>query len=52
MAVEIPADFRAYIEKLSEVSGIAISTFDDMIAALRKRHDFLRNRVVNFQIMV
>ena len=40
MAVEIPADFRAYIEKLSEVSGIAISTFDDMIAALRKRHDF------------
>ena len=35
-----PADFRAYVEKLAEVSGVAISTFDDMIAALRKRHDF------------
>ena len=40
MAVEVPADFRAYVEKLAEVSGVAISTFDDMIAALRRRHDF------------
>ena len=40
MAVEVPADFRAYVEKLAEVSGVEISTFDDMIAALRKRHDF------------
>ena len=36
----MPADFRAYVEKLAEVSGVAISTFDDMIAALRRRHDF------------
>lgn len=40
MAVEVPADFRAYVEKLSEVSGVTISCFDDMIAALRKRQDF------------
>ena len=40
MAVEVPADFRAYVEKLAEVSGVAISNFDDMVAALRKRHDF------------
>ncbi|WP_276863838.1 glucuronate isomerase [Mediterranea massiliensis] len=40
MAVEVPADFRAYVEKLAEVSGVAISTFDDMIAALRRRHEF------------
>lgn len=40
MAVEIPADFRAYVEKLAEVSDVAISSFDDMVAALRKRHDF------------
>ena len=40
MAVEVPADFRAYVEKLSAVSGVTISNFDDMIAALRKRHDF------------
>ena len=40
MAVEVPADFRAYVEKLSEVSGVTISKFDDMIDALQKRHDF------------
>lgn len=40
MAVENPKTYRAYIEKLSEVSGITISTFSDLIIALRKRHDF------------
>ena len=40
MAVEVPSEFRAYMEKLSEASGIRISTFDDMIDALRKRHAF------------
>ncbi|SBW03116.1 glucuronate isomerase [uncultured Dysgonomonas sp.] len=40
MAVEIPDVFRGYVEKLSEVSGVAISNFSDLITALRKRHDF------------
>lgn len=40
MAVENPAEYRAYIEKLSMVSGITISRFDDLIEALRARHDF------------
>ena len=40
MAVEVPAEFRAYVEKLAEVSGVSISNFDDMIEALRKRHAF------------
>ena len=40
MAVEVPAEFRAYVEKLSEVSDVAINTFDDMIDALRRRHKF------------
>ncbi|MDR2130445.1 MAG: glucuronate isomerase [Odoribacteraceae bacterium] len=40
MAVESPGGFRAYVEKLSEVSGTRIDTFDDLIAALRARHDF------------
>jgi glucuronate isomerase len=40
MAVENPADFRAYIEKLSHVSDVTISSFDDMVLALRKRQDF------------
>ena len=45
MAVEVPADFRAYIEKLSAVSGVTISNFDDMIAALRNVMTSSQNRV-------
>ena len=40
MAVENPQNFKTYIEKLSEVSGINISKFQDVIDALQKRHDF------------
>ena len=40
MAVETPAEFRAYVEKLAEVSGVEINKFQDMIDALQKRHDF------------
>lgn len=40
MAVECPAEYRKYVEKLSEVSGVTISNFADLIQALRVRHDF------------
>jgi glucuronate isomerase len=40
MAVESPEDFRKYVEKLSEVSGVSITCFKDMIDALQVRHDF------------
>lgn len=40
MAVEVAADFRTYVEKLSEVSGVTINKFEDLIAALRNRHEF------------
>jgi glucuronate isomerase len=40
MAVENPAAFRSYVERLSEVSGVTVATFDDLIAALRRRQDF------------
>src|SRR5690606_30749904 len=40
MAVEKPAEYRAYIEKLSQISGITILKFNGLIEALRKRHDF------------
>ncbi|MCL1867986.1 MAG: glucuronate isomerase [Paludibacter sp.] len=40
MAVENPQLFRAYVEKLSEVSGVNILKFNDFISALRQRHDF------------
>jgi glucuronate isomerase len=40
MAVENPAAFRAYVDKLSEVSGVSIAVFDDLLQALKVRHDF------------
>lgn len=40
MAVEVPAEFIAYIEKLSAVSGVNIANYADVISALRVRHDF------------
>ncbi len=44
MAVESPTNFRAYIEKLAEVSGVTISAFDDVVEALRKRHKFFEEQ--------
>ena len=38
------ASWKGYIAKLSEVSGVAIKTFDDMLAALQKRHDFFASK--------
>jgi glucuronate isomerase len=43
MAVEVPADFRAYVEKLGQVAGVTITKFQDMIDALQKRHDFFES---------
>ena len=40
MAVEDPAAYRAYLDKLAEVSGVTITKFADVIAALQVRHDF------------
>jgi glucuronate isomerase len=40
MAVEVPESYNAYIEKLEAASGVSISTYDDLLAALQKRHDF------------
>lgn len=44
MAVENPDDFRTYMEKLSEVSGVKISSFNDMIDALHNRHKFFEEQ--------
>lgn len=40
MATEDPAAYRAYVDRLAEVSGMKISKFADLIAALKVRHDF------------
>ena len=43
MSVENGADYQAYIKLLSDVSGVQISTYDDLIAALQRRHDFFHD---------
>lgn len=40
MAVENPKEYRSYVEKLSQVSAAPISSFNDLLTALRSRHDF------------
>lgn len=40
MAVEHAIEFRSYVERLSEVSNIAISSFTHLLDALRVQHDF------------
>jgi len=40
MAVENPKTYRDYLEKLSDVSGIYICCYDDLIEALQKRHNY------------
>lgn len=40
MAVDNPGSYNAYMDKLSEVSGLSIHTFNNLLEALRKRHDY------------
>ena len=40
MAVESPAEFNAWVDRLAEVSGTHIRDFKSYIEAVRKRHDF------------
>ncbi len=40
MAIEKPEIYKEYIAKLSAVSGVEIGNYDDLMKALRKRHDF------------
>lgn len=40
MAVENPKGFKQYVKLLSVAARMEVRTFDDYLAALRKRHDF------------
>jgi glucuronate isomerase len=40
MSVEDPLKYKAYIDKLSEASGIKIKSYQNLIEALKNRHDF------------
>ena len=43
MAVENPAAFRAYVDRLAEVSGVEIRSFATLVDALRVRHRFFES---------
>lgn len=40
MGVENPAAYAEYISRLSEVSGVEITGYQELLDALRRRHDF------------
>lgn len=40
MAVENPEAYKEYMAKLGEAAGVEIRTFNDLVDALQKRHDF------------
>ncbi len=40
MAVENPADYKAYVERLSAAAGMEIRSYSDLLEVLRKRHEF------------
>ena len=40
MAIEDPASYKAYIEKLGQAAGMEIRSYTDLIEALDKRHKF------------
>lgn len=39
LAVEDPEGFVRYLERLSQAAGLEIATYDDLLGALRARHD-------------
>ncbi|MBL0182669.1 MAG: glucuronate isomerase [Chitinophagaceae bacterium] len=40
MNVDDVAGFNAYVDKVQQVSDISVSSYDDYLKALKKRHDF------------
>ncbi len=40
MAIESPEGYKAYIAQLAAAAEMEIATYEDLLAALKKRHDF------------
>ena len=43
MVIEKPQQYREYIEKLGAAAGMEILSYEDLLTALRKRHDFFHS---------
>ncbi len=44
MAAEDAKNYNRYLDRLAEVSNTQISSFDDLLTALQKRHDFFHEQ--------
>jgi len=44
MAIDDPSAFQSYVRTLGEASGTEIRSYDDLLAALRKRHEYFHER--------
>lgn len=47
MAIDNPETYNAYMEKLEAASGMSINTYDDLLEALQRRHDFFAREGCN-----
>ncbi len=52
MNIEQGGDFNSWLDRLSEASGGEIVRFDDLLEALKKRHDFFHHCVAAWLTMV
>ena len=43
MAIENPAEYQQYIERLGQAAGMRIDSYADLCTALQKRHDFFHS---------
>lgn len=43
MAIENPEEYNAYIARLSEAAGMSIESYESLIEALAKRHEFFES---------
>jgi glucuronate isomerase len=44
MNVDDPEKYNQYLQRLEEASGITITTYDDLLDALKNRHDFFASQ--------
>ena len=47
IAIDNPQTYNAYLTKLEAASGISISTYEDLLDALQRRHDFFEQEGCN-----
>ena len=44
LGIDDPASYKEWLDKLAGASGISINSYDDLLAAIKQRHDFFHER--------